>query len=332
MKAIIITGKGQVTVSEVPQPEKPDQGHIIIKMNTMGINAGDKLLISGNFSPGLFNQSQYDIAGVSGVGRVIAIGEGVPQKYLDKNVTVYRSLTASNDIVGTWSEYVQLPYLQCAILPDEVNPDDYAGSLVNIITAYGAWKQTVKEGHKGIVITAGNSDTGKAMLGICLKTDFPVISIVRNAEGKKELEELGAKHILIQGTQDFQKEFAALTIQLGATAIFDGVGGALLNEIIGVLPAGTTIYAYGFLGGGAPLSFHTSLLMNGITIKGFSNFKTETVQDPEQLAEGLTEISEMIRMPHFRFKAAKKFSFEQINEALLFTPTNEGKAVLQISG
>ena len=52
------------------------------------------------------------------------------------------------------------------------------------VTAYGAWKQAVKEGHKGIVNTAGNSDTGKVMLGICLNAGFPVISIVRNGAGK----------------------------------------------------------------------------------------------------------------------------------------------------
>ena len=328
MKAITITGKGQVSLSEVPQPEKAVSGHIIIKMQAMGINAGDKFFISGNYPPGFFTESRHHIAGVSGAGKVIALGDGVPEKYLGRNVTVYRSLTAGNEIVGTWSEYAHLPYLQCALLPDDVDPEDYSGSLVNIITAYAAWRQAIKEGHRGIVITAGNSDTGKAMLGFCLNAGLPVLSIVRNEEGKVELEELGARNVLIQGTERFQEQFASACDRLGTTAVFDGVGGALLSELMPSLPAGATVYAYGFLGGGVPLSFHTGVLTKGITIKGFSNFNTETVQDHQQLATALDEINQVIRQPHFRFKTAKKFGFDQIGEALSFVPSNGGKAML----
>ncbi|CAM4046062.1 NADPH:quinone reductase [Pedobacter westerhofensis] len=331
MKAIIITGEGKVALNEVPQPDEASSGHVIIKMKAMGINAGDKFLISGNYPPGFFTQSLHNIAGVSGVGEVIQLGEGVPDKFLGRQVTVYRSLTKSENVVGTWSEYAQLPYLQCAILPDEADPLDYTGSLVNIITAYGAWKQLTDEGHKGVVITAGNSDTGKAMLGICQHADVPVIAIVRNEQGRKELEELGARHILIQGTEDFQQQFAALANELKTTAVFDGVGGALLGELLNVVPAGSTIYAYGFLGGNIPVAFHTGILIKGITIKGFSNFNTATVQDHDQLALALEEISKIIHMPHFKFKSGKDFQFEQVNEALAFVSSDGGKATLLAS-
>jgi NADPH2:quinone reductase len=328
MKAITIIGKGEVILSDVPKPEKVSPGHLIIKMKAMGINAGDKFFIGGNFPPGMFTQSLYDVAGVSGVGEVVAIGEGVPDKYAGKNVTVYRSLTKGNEIVGTWSEYAHLPYLQTVILPDDVDPVDYAGALVNIITAYAAWKQIVKEGHQGIVITAGNSDTGKAMLGFCQQFSFPVISIVRSEKAKQELEQLGATNILIHGTEAFQEQFQALAAQLNTTGVFDGVGGSLLSTIIEAAPARATIYAYGFLGGGIPVSFHTGVLIKGITIKGFNNFQTETVQDPQQLAEALEQISKVISLPHFKFPAGKKFSLSQFKEALDFSSTDGGKALL----
>ena len=330
MKAITIIGKGRVALRDVPRSEKAAAGYMIIKMKSMGINAGDKFFISGNFPPGMFTESQHAIAGVSGVGKVIAIGEGVPEKYLNKNVTVYRSLKNGQEIVGTWSEYAYLPYLQCAILPDQADPGEYAGVLVNIITAYGAYKQAIKEGHKGIVVTAGNSDTGKAMLGFCLDAGFPVVAIVRNEEAKQDLEKLGAQHVLIQGTSQFKKQFAQLSAELKTTAVFDGVGGALLSEILELAQAGTTIYAYGFLGGGTSVSFHTGILVKGITIKGFSNFKTETVQDHAQLAVALEEISKMLHLPHFKFNIGKKFSFDEIDQALSYVASRAGKAVLTI--
>jgi NADPH2:quinone reductase len=329
MKAITIIGKGQVTLSEVAQPEKASAGHIIIEMTAMGINAGDKFFISGNFPPGMFTQSQHDIAGVSGVGRVISLGSGVPEEYSGKFVTVYRSLTGGQEIVGTWSEYTHLPYLQCAILPDDVDPDEYSGSLVNIISAYAAYKQAIKEGHQGVVVTAGNSETGRAMLGFCLNDGLPVISIVRNEEGKKELEALGASQVLIHGTLEFKEQFATLSRELKTTAVFDGVGGVLLSELLEAVPPRTTVYAYGFLGGATPVTFHTGILVKGITIKGFSNFETETVQDHDQLAEALQQISKVIHMPHFRFKIAAKFTLEQIDQALAFNSTNGSKAMFK---
>jgi len=330
MKTIIVTEQGKVALQEAPRPENPVQGHVIIQMSEMGINAGDLFFISGGFPPGFFPVSQHNIAGVSGVGRVIAAGEGVPEKYLGSYVTVYRSLRFSDEIVGTWSEFAHLPYLECAILPDDVDPEDYSGSLVNIITPYGMWRQAMKEGHQGIIITAGNSATGIAMLGICLNADFPVISIVRNAAGKQELKALGAKYVLVQGAEDFKEQLKAQSEKLKTTAVFDGVGGGILNDMIDVIPGGSTIYAYGFLGDKIPLSFHTSLLMKGITIKGFNNFRTETVQDPAQLEQALDEISKMIHMPHFKTKTGKRFTFGQINEALSFPTGNGSKTVLQV--
>ena len=88
-------------------------------------------------------------------------------------------------MIGTWCEYAKLHYLHCAILsdncailPDNVNMKEYSGS------------------------TAGTSATGIAMLGICLAYNFPIISIARTEDNKKELEELGVKNIVVQNDGD----------------------------------------------------------------------------------------------------------------------------------
>lgn len=330
MKAIIIKDKKGVILENIPQPESVSAEYLIIKMEYMGINAGDHVLISGELAPGFFPESRYSVAGVSGVGRVIETGDGVPEYYKDKLVTVYRSLKFGEQIIGTWTEYAHLHYLQCAVLPDNADPKEYSGSLVNIITPYAFLKQAESEGHKGIIITAGNSATGIAMLGFCLAYNIPVISIVRNAKGKKELEMLGAQHILIQDESDYKKKLQELSTQLKTTAIFDGTGGSVLNDMMDVIPFGSTIYAYGFLGGSTPLSFHTGILMKEITIKGFANHKTDTVKDPKNLENALKEISRLIHMPHFKTKSGVDFTLEQIDEAMRYSSPDSGKAILKI--
>lgn len=107
------------------------------------------------------------------------------------------------------------------------------------------------------------------------------------------------------------------------------MGGEILNKIIDVLPYGSTIYAYGYLGGQVPLTIHTSILMlKGIIVKGFGNFKTKTVENPQNLEKALKKISKIIHMPHFKTKTGKKFKLEEINEALQFISSNGSKAVL----
>ena len=116
------------------------------------------------------------------------------------------------------------------------------------------------------------------MLGVCLANKVPLISIVRNEEAKKHLEEFDATNVLNQNDTDFDTQLEKLSIQFNATAVFDGVGGELISKVAKVLPFGSSIYAYGFLGGDKPLCIHTGVvLMKNLTIKGFGNFTSRLI-------------------------------------------------------
>ena len=325
MKAICYKKQNVVELNEVKIPQNAKKEHLIIKMQAIAINPGDFMVITGLFK----SDSQYEICGVSGVGKVVEIGEDVPTEYKWKNVVVYRALQVTDDTIGTWSEYSQLHYLNSVILPDNVNITEYSGSLVNSITPYAFLKQIEKEGHSGIIATAGTSATGRAMLGICLAYDIPLISIVRNAEGKKQLEELNAKIILIESDPDFETQLEELSKKLNTTAVFDGVGGELISKIALRIPRNSTIYCYGFLGGNKPLSIHTSnLLMKGLTVKGFGNFQTETVHDVDKLTTALKDLTKIIDMPHFKTKNGKTFKLNEFNKALKYKSEKGEKAIL----
>jgi NADPH2:quinone reductase len=327
MKAIVLSDD-KLVVQSVEKPAKAAPGHLIIKMDSAAINSGDKFFLKYP-SPLGVAKSLYDIKGVSGTGLVLQIGDGVPVEYQGKNVTFYRNLKFSEVVIGTWCEYAHLHYLDCVILPDDANPTEYAGSMVNTITPYAFLKQVISEGHKGIVSTAGNSATGIAMLGFCLAYDFPLISIVRNPQARKELEELGAKNIVVQSDDDSNQLLTEKTQALKTTAIFDGAGGEILSKIIPLVPNNSVVYSYGYIGDAAPFSVHTSMLaVKNIIIKPFSNLATETVKNPENLEKAIKEIGTLIHMPHFKTKTGKRFKLEEISDALLFRGERGGKAVL----
>lgn len=325
MKAVVLSNDNLV-VQDVEKPETPPARHIIIKMQASAINSGDKFFLRFPAAPGTV-KSKFDIRGVSGVGEVLAIGEGVPENYLGKNVTFYRQLMYSEQVVGAWSEYAQVHYLDAVVLPDSVDASDYAGSMVNVITPYAFLQQIKNEGHKGIIATAGNSATGIALLGFCLRYDFPLISVVRNEFGRKELEALGAKNIVLV---DEELSLIESAQALSATAVFEGVGGQTLSKVLPLVPRGSVIFSYGFIGDAEPVSFHASLLaVKNVTIKPFANTATETVRDPGKLAKAIVDIAEVIHLPHFRTKVGKEFSLEEVNEAIAFKVENGRKAILR---
>jgi NADPH:quinone reductase len=292
--------------------EKPAADHVIIRMDACAINPGDKFFL-GRTPPPDLALSVYDVWGVSGAGIVVAAGEGVPPSYAGKKVAVYRSLQKTENLIGTWSEYAQLHRLNCVLLPDKLDTRDYSNSLVNVITPYAFWKQAASESHKGVVITAGASATGIAMLGIALANRIPVVSVVRDEAGKEELSEFGAENVLVREAKTFQNDIAEITRQLGTTAVFDGVGAELINQIAPLLPPHATVYSYGRLGKESLFSIAGDLLMaKDLTLKSFSNFRSATVRNPLELETALEELSAISALPQFRTKRGKAFEFDRI--------------------
>jgi NADPH:quinone reductase-like Zn-dependent oxidoreductase len=325
MRAISLKTKLQVELRDVPKPINTEPEHLLIEMEASAINPGDKAFIGGLFPHG----SQHEICGVSGVGKVIDIGEGVPPEIKGRNVAIYRSLKFTSQIIGTWSEYVQMHSQNCVLLPNDVTPIKYSGSLVNVITPYAFLKQIQNEGHIGVICTAGNSASGRAMLGLCKACKVPIITFVRDERGENELKELGAENILVKSDTEFETKLENLSSKLNTTAVFDGVGGDLISLVAKVIPKNSTIYTYGFLGGEKPLTIHTSvILMKGLTITGFGNFTSETVTNPVKLRTALNDLTEIIHMPHFKTKVVELFTIEKITSALQYSSQNGEKAVL----
>ena len=339
MKAICSSNIGinQVALNEIERPTiKPD--HILINVSACGINHGDLAWINGFIPRGAAPESINDVAGVSGAGKVEEIGKNVPQDFKGRKVAFYRALNPSKSKVGAWSEYALMHYLDCVLLPDDAETLEYSGSLVNIVAPYAFIEHTQLNCKKAVIVTAGTSATGQALLGIAQEKNIPVISIVRNNLGKRKLEGLNAKYIIAQSDSDFEKQLEALSQELNATTVFDGVGGGLITKIAPLLPFGSTVYAYGFLAEydtnvlpeNKSVYFNTSLLlMKNLTFTSFSVYANETVKNPEKLKNALNTIKDFVHLPHFKTKVGPKFKFKEYKEALEYSinGSKKGNAV-----
>ncbi|WP_144110437.1 alcohol dehydrogenase catalytic domain-containing protein [Paraburkholderia sp. BCC1886] len=329
MKAICVTPGRELEVRDIPTPATPAPGHVLIDMDASAINHGDKTFLRLPTAAGNpLALGQHDVWGASGAGRVVAVGAGVPEEYAGKQVAVYRSLDRSAESVGLWSERAHVPRTACLILPDHVRPRDYCGSLVNVMTAYAFLEEIVSAGHKGVIVTAGNSATGDALASLARSRNLPAIFLVRTTAARDALSRAGVEHVIVT-TEGFTDTLAALSNELEATAVFDGVGGDLLSTIGPTLPMNSTIYIYGFLGAAAPVSVPSVLfMMKNLTMKRFSNFESRTVKERANLIAALKTLEGVIDDPMLMTRIGEEFSLEQIELAMAYESTDGAKAVL----
>lgn len=329
MKAICVTPERELEVRDIPTPDTPAPGHVLIDMDASAINHGDKTFLRMPMAAGKsLALGQHGVWGASGAGRVVAVGAGVPEEYTGKQVAVYRSLDRSPESVGLWCERAHVPYTACLILPDHVRTRDYCGSLVNVMTTYAFLEEIASAGHKGVIVTAGNSATGYALASLARSRNIPAILLVRTTAARDALSRLGVEHVIVT-TEGFNERLRVLSIELEATAVFDGVGGDLLTSIAPDLPMNSTIYFYGFLGGAAPFSIQSVLfMMKNLRMKRFSNFESRTVKERAKLVAALKTLEGVIDDPMFTTRIGKEFHRDQIDLAMAYESADGAKAVL----
>jgi NADPH2:quinone reductase len=331
MKAICVRPDRALEVRDIATPDVPAPGHVLVDMDASAINHGDKAFLKLPSMAGrTLAAGQHDVWGASGAGTVVALGAGVPAHYAGKQVAIYRSLARSDAGIGLWCERVQAPYTTCLVLPDHVRARDYCGSLVNVMTAYAFLEQIVEDGHKGVIVTAGNSSTGIALAALARKRQVPAIFLVRSNVARDTLRGMGVEHVIVSNEDERGTDtLAALAAELGTTAIFDGVGGDLVGKIAPFLPMNSTIYCYGFLGEGAAIAVTPVLLMmKNLTLRRFSNFDSATVKQPEKLVAALSALEGLIDDPMFTTRLGREFGYDAIGEAMTYQSPEAAKAVL----
>lgn len=331
MKAVCVTADRTLELRDIPAPSAPQPGYLVIDIEAAAINHGDKTFLKAPQAAGNSTALRlYDVWGASAAGRVIAVGAGVPDGYAGKSVAIYRSLQRDLPIVGLWCEQAHVPYLTCLPLPDRVQARRHAGSLVNIITAYAFLDEAIADGHDAVIVTAGNSDTGRAMATLARRRQMPAILVVRTETAKRELQHHGVEHVLVN-QPGFLTELGDLAASLGATAVFDGVGGHLITAIAPILPMNSTIYFYGFLAGPTPVSFSSAMvMMKNITLRRFSNFESATVRDGKKLRFALDVLQSSIDDPLLLTRIGREFRLDQYDAAMSYEGASGAKAVFVI--
>ena len=111
------------------------------------------------------------------------------------------------------------------------------------------------EGHKGVIVTAGTSATGLIAALLTRRRAIPAVFLVRSIAAQEALIGRSVEHVLLTTEDGFKDRLSKLATELGATAVFDGIGGGLLGRLLPILPTNATIYVCGFIDAATSTAF-----------------------------------------------------------------------------
>ena len=129
MLAALATQPGpihNVTIQDVPEPDAPQGGEVIVRMLASTFNPSDAVTVSGAYA----SRTEFPLVpGFEGVGVVERIGPEVPSALLGRRLLPIGS-------AGAWQELKRTDHTWCIPVPDDIPTDVACFVYINPLTAY----------------------------------------------------------------------------------------------------------------------------------------------------------------------------------------------------
>ena len=248
---------------EIDDPGAPGSGEVLVEMIAMAVNPADILRIEGRY--GASPPPLPAIPGSDGVGRVLALGEGVNGLAEGDLVMPLAGPTFVERLRASAAAIIKLPEgldpLQAAML--KVNPATARLMLDGIVAlAPGDW----------LIQNAANSAVGLLVARFAREKGVRTVNIVRRFAAGRAVSEAGGDVILVHDgstPQALSREVAASTKGAPVRLALDAVGGPATNALAHALPEGGTIVSYGMMSGRPCEIDPEQLVFRDITLTGF---------------------------------------------------------------
>ncbi len=232
-------------VTDVPVP-RPGPGQVLVRVVAAGVNFLDVTQSYGASADG--PQPPY-LAGIEGVGEVVAVGQGVSG--VEPGVHVI-GVTIGG---GAFAEYMVLPAVGAVPVPVGWADEQALGMVVSWPTALAALKPLGQlEAGQWVLIHAAAGGTGQAAVKMAKHYGARVIATA-SSEKHEVVRALGADHVINARGHDIAAEVAHLTDGAGVDLVLDSVGGASFEgSLAAAKPVTGRVVVYGLAAGEATIS------------------------------------------------------------------------------
>ncbi len=252
-------GTEKLRLAEVPDPQ-PGPGQVLLKLKFVGLNPADAFLAINQYPA---KPAFPHILGRDGVGDVVATGPGVSSVAAGTTVGILRCEAGVNTW-GTLAEMVVVPAESVVPTPTGWSLEQMAGAPLVFLTAWQAltqWSDPPAPTTTGsvLLVTGASGGVGTASVQLGKSMGLTVVALSRSAEKRARLLELGADFAFDPADSKLRQNVSAAIAPKKVDLVVDSVGGALFNQVLGMLGYGGRISVVGRSGGAVP-DFNTGML------------------------------------------------------------------------
>lgn len=244
MRAIQVTETGGPEVlrlAELPDPA-PGPGQLFVELAAAGVNYIDTYFRSGAYPIPL-----PFIPGSEGAGTVIAVGPGTGGIAVGDRVAWATSL-------GSYADLAVVPAEQALPVPDGVDIETAAGSLLQGMTAHYLTVSVhpVQPGDT-VLVHAAAGGMGQLLTQLATARGGRVIGTVSTLKKERLAREAGAADVIrYTEIDDVAGEVRRLTGGQGVAAVYDGVGASTFDASLASLRPRGMLALYGAASGRVP--------------------------------------------------------------------------------
>lgn len=319
-------GGPDVLVLDDIQVRAPATGEVSISVSAFGLNRVETMYRSGNFLPATFPSTiGYEAAGI-----IDAVGPGVEKWHVGDRVAVL--FGQSMEQYGTNAEQIIYPADMLVSVPDRITLEQAAASWMMYGTAFALIEVGHVAANDFVVITAASSSVGIAAIQIALDKGAIPIAVTRGRSKVEALKTCGATHVIVSDEEDVAKRILEITEGTGAKIAFDAVAGAPLAELLSAIAPEGIVIVYGMLAGPSLNLTLASVMLNNLTLRGFS---TDRIIFNPQARERLEAyVNDGLERGSLRPLIDKCFDITEIAQAHRYLEGNTqvGKVLVTTSG
>jgi len=287
MKAVLLTGHGGPEKLEyredVPIP-KPAVGEVLIEVGAAGVNNTDIWTREGAYgteddpeATGGWRRGEPmefpRIQGLDIAGRIVEVGDGVPQSRIGERVLVDFVLhsgegengLADTSLIGSerdggFAEYVAVPAQNAHVVETSLTDEELATFPTAYLTAEHMLNRARIARGETIFVTGASGGVGSALLQLAHVRGARVIALVGAGKEDKALE-LAAEEVVTRGVSDLLAAVANATNGRPVDVVADVVGGEIFPDLLQLLrPMGRYVTAGAIAGPLVQLDLRTLYL------------------------------------------------------------------------
>lgn len=288
--------------------ERPDPvaapGMVIVELEAVPVHIADLKAIAGNLA---FIPRGPGIPGFEGVGRIVALGQGVSGWSIGDRVILPMAH-------GAMQERRAIVPDQLWRAPDHVPAAQLALVRINLSTAYLLLNAyvTLRPGD-WIIQNAANSNVGGYVAALACARGIGVINVARRPAARDALLAAGRAEVVVDDRQAIIERCAALG--QAPRLAFDAIGGEATARLGNVVADGGLVLAYGFLAEQSYRIDYADAMFRDVRLRAMMTDRATERLGAEGQARMVESLERFIGEHELGAEIAGVYSFDQAADA-----------------